>query len=163
MARWFLRNRLLSLDLLEQYDRYVITRTDQYYPCPLDLSALDASKIWVPTGEDWSGICDRFVVCNNHDVLRLLNILERAIRHPEAYLGFPINIEGFVKLRWTEEGVWGRVRRFRRSMFTASVEGDHMRWYGNTRKRAFVEDGLTILFKYEDEYFQAISCLDLVP
>ena len=161
LARWWLKNRLEKQGLLKKYDRFVITRTDQYYSCGLDLAALDTSKIWVPTGEDWlGGICDRFVVCNKHDVLKILDILEPAIRHPQAYYGFRGNTEAFVKLRWTEEGLFDRVRRFRRSMFTASLRRDAMRWYGNLRKVAFIEDGEEILFKYEDEYYQAISCSD---
>ena len=163
LARWFLRRRLVALNLLEQYDRFVITRTDQYYTCGLDLSALDASKIWVPTGEDWYGICDRFVVCSHQHVLQLLNILEPAVLHPGTYYRFRGNIETFVKLRWTEEGLFEHVRRFRRSMFTASLESDHMRWLGDFRKAGFVEDGTTILFKYEDEYYQAMSCFDYEP
>lgn len=44
-------------------------------------------------------------------------------------------------------------------MFTAALEDDASRW--GTRKPAFVEDGISIGFKYPDEYFQAISLLDM--
>jgi hypothetical protein len=33
----------------------------QYYDCPLDLRHFDNSRIWVPTGQDYGGLCDRWV------------------------------------------------------------------------------------------------------
>ena len=82
---WYLRERLLSMGLVEQFDRFVITRTDQYYPCPLDLSGLDCTKVWIPTGEDWSGICDRFIIVAKEHVLPLLDVIRPAILQPDPW------------------------------------------------------------------------------
>lgn len=52
LARVFLMEKLTSLGLLDEYDRFVITRADQYYPCGLDLTELDHSKVeYIEDGE----------------------------------------------------------------------------------------------------------------
>ena len=48
---------------LGRYHRFMVARADQYYRCELDLTAMDASRIWVPEGEDYGGLCDRLIVC----------------------------------------------------------------------------------------------------
>jgi glycoprotein-N-acetylgalactosamine 3-beta-galactosyltransferase len=156
LARHFVLEKLVELKLLAQYDHFVITRTDQFYPCPLYMDSLDSSKIWVPSGEDWGGICDRFMIANKDDIHNVLGLLKPAVLEPERYSGWYGNIESFVKLRLEEEGVMERVGRFRRSMFTASVEGDSTRWE-KPRRPALLAGHQTIRYKYGDEYFQAMT------
>jgi hypothetical protein len=93
ISRWHLAETLKKLDLLERYDRFIVTRTDQYHACVLPLDALDDTKIWVPTGEDWGGICDRFFVAGKDYILQALNTHPPVILHPEQYYSFSGNIE----------------------------------------------------------------------
>jgi len=160
LARHYVSVKLEEMGLIDKYDRFVVTRTDQYYPCPLHLDELDISKIWIPNGEDWGGVCDRFIVVNSKDILKALSILKPAVLNPEQYSNWTGNIESFLKLRLQEEGLWNRVRRFRRSMFTASVHRDKTRWE-RARLPAFMVNGQTVRFKYQDEYFLAMTTCGL--
>eukprot|EP00539_Tryblionella_compressa_P007671 CAMPEP_0178762496 /NCGR_PEP_ID=MMETSP0744-20121128/16569_1 /TAXON_ID=913974 /ORGANISM="Nitzschia punctata, Strain CCMP561" /LENGTH=183 /DNA_ID=CAMNT_0020417169 /DNA_START=6 /DNA_END=557 /DNA_ORIENTATION=- len=147
--------RLSTLGLVEKYDRFIVARTDQYYTADLVLSLLDPSYIWVPKGEDYGGICDRFFIAGPEDILTALNTHLSAIQNPEKYLSFKGNIESFIKLRWKEDGILSKVRRFKRNMFSAAVPEDPTRT--GKRKPAFEEDGIAIGFKYEKEYKAAMS------
>jgi hypothetical protein len=152
LARHFVLEKLDELHLFEQYDRFVITRTDQFYPCPLHMDALDPTKVWIPSGEDWGGVCDRFMIVSKDDIRNVLSLLETAVLDPERYQGWYGNIESFVKLRLVEAKVWERVG----SMFTASVQGDSTRWE-KTRRSGLLVGHQTIRYKYGDEYFQAMT------
>jgi hypothetical protein len=158
ILRHVLAENLVRWDLLNQYDRFIVTRTDQYYTCDLQLESLDPSKIWVPTGEDWSGICDRFFVCGKDHIIRALDTLPPVIRHPEKYYNFSGNIESFIKMRWVEEGLFEHVARFRRINFVSPGDGDKLsRWLPGIRLEAFIENGIQVYYKYADEYWQAMS------
>ena len=93
----------------------------------------------------------------NISILSVLNVLPPVIHHPENYYKFQGNPESFFFLRMKEDGLFERIRRFRRTMFIASVEGDETRWHVKERRPAFVKDGITIQYKYEDEYYLAMT------
>ena len=67
--RWQLKQRLLRDGLVKRYARFVITRSDQFFGCPLLVSALDLRYIWVPEGEDYGGITDRVMICSSREVV----------------------------------------------------------------------------------------------
>jgi hypothetical protein len=158
ILRHGLAENLVRLDLLNQYDRFIVTRTDQFYTCDLSLEPLDPSKIWVPTGEDWGGICDRFFACGKDHIIRLLDTLPPVIRHPEKYYNFSGNIKSFLKMRWVEEGLFEHVERFPRINFVSPGEGDKKsRWLPKYRFKAFIENGIQVYYKHVDEYFSAMS------
>ena len=65
MIRWFLSQHLLgNPDILNQYDRFVITRADHYYQCQHDFRDLDLSNntVWIPQGEAYGGVTDRHLI-----------------------------------------------------------------------------------------------------
>jgi Nucleotide-diphospho-sugar transferase len=157
-ARWFLMKQVKDLDLLNKYDRFVITRPDQYYMCILNLADLDETKIWAPAGEEGGGMGNRFVTCPKDHLMPMLNVLEPAIRQPEKYSSFQGNIETFTKHRWTEEGLFADVRRFRTNFFTAAVQGNEAKWDSGLLKPGFFRDGGIVYFLSEDEYYQAMTC-----
>ena len=77
-CRWLLLHGMQQDDVLDRYDRFVITRSDFVWLCPHPpLSVLERSAIWVPDGEHYGGINDRHVVVSREDVADLLNISER--------------------------------------------------------------------------------------
>ena len=127
VMRWELRQRLLKHGLHRKYKRFIISRTDQFYGCPLELHTLDARMVWVPEGEDFGGLCDRFVACSRHDVLNCLAIVDGYLQNPHAYPSW-MNPERFYLRRLKALGLWSRVRRFPRIMFTAAAPGDATRW-----------------------------------
>lgn len=75
LLRVFLQEKINLLGLVEQYDRFVLTRSDHYYGCRQNLDDLDNRYLWVPRGEDYFGITDRHLVCNSSHIMKALNIL----------------------------------------------------------------------------------------
>jgi len=54
--RWFLLQKLKETNLINEYDRFIITRSDFIYAIPHPrLELLDPSKIWFPNGEYYGG------------------------------------------------------------------------------------------------------------
>ena len=103
-----------------RYDRFVVTRTDQFYSCDVDLATLANDFVWVPDAQDYGGLCDRWIVAPSSLVAQTLDILAPVLREPERYKWFRGNPEALVKLRFEESGVWDKVRRFGRRMFAAA-------------------------------------------
>jgi len=153
--RWFLSQKLLEHDSISRYDRFVITRTDHFYMCPLDLSVLDPRYLWVPFGQDFGGITDRHLIVSSRDVLAALNILPGLFQDPSLYplLGSDqYNPEQLLWDRWKQEGLVGKVRRFPRMMFTCGNPDvdDKTRWKATGD---IVMEG--VRKKYRKEYIQS--------
>lgn len=53
--RWVLANKIRELRLTDEYDRFVVTRSDQYYACPLDMD-LYAGDAATPTRRSSSSL-----------------------------------------------------------------------------------------------------------
>jgi len=129
MLRFWLARKIKRLGLQAKYDRFVFTRSDHFYGCPHDLSALDPRKIWVPKGQDWGGLTDRHLVCSAADVLKVLNVLPPVLRRPDRYDVREIgNPERLIKLRLIEDGLWENVWRFPKTFFAIKAPGDASRW-----------------------------------
>jgi hypothetical protein len=165
LIHMWLGQRVESLGLLDEYDRFVVTRTDVFYVVDLDLAALDPSKIWIPQGENWGGVYDRFYICPNHILLKALYTHPPAIQNPQKYYSFEKrqnrNIESFIKLRWQEEGIYEKVRFFRRVLYIGTVQGDDSRW-ARASGEAFVEDGISVFYKNPREYNLTMKTLDWI-
>ena len=126
VMRWELKRRLMQHDVLQQYSRFMIARADHYYTCRLDLSHLAISNIWVPEGEDYGGVCDRAIVCGRDDVLKCLSVVDGYLVDPSSYPAW-LNPEKLLMMRLERQGLWSKVRRFKRVMFISAVPGDPSR------------------------------------
>jgi len=84
MIRWLLSQRMQESDILQRYDRFVITRADHYYLCPHQFTDLDISNgtVWTPEGEDYEGITDRYVLVSKEHVLQVLDVLPSFLSKP---------------------------------------------------------------------------------
>lgn len=152
MIKYWLSQHILEEGLLDKYDYFVITRTDQYYSCPFrlsELSNLDTSVI-VPLGEDFSGICDRFYVTGKNQIMASLDLLPQLLNNynPMAYRAVT-NIESFLKASWRRKGL--RVQRCKRTMFTCAATGDQTRWALILEDNRYDEG---VISKYPYEYNQ---------
>ena len=127
ILRWELKQRLLAdRALLDGYERFMITRSDQFFYCPPALGLLSGSLLWVPEGEDYGGLCDRLLLCSRVHVLEALSIIDGFVVTPSHYPAH-LNPERFFRLRLEHMQLWPLVRRFRRVMLTVTARGDATR------------------------------------
>jgi hypothetical protein len=149
-----------ELQLDKVYDRFVVTRSDQFYPCELDLRHFDNEHVWIPVGQDWAGgLCDRWVLANSSVINDVLDIIAPVVLHPDRYLDWRGNCESLWKRSLELKGLMPSVRRFERPMFTAAVEGDPTRW--SVATPSIVDEG--VLLKYPEEYGETkLTCSRLV-
>jgi hypothetical protein len=159
MFRFYLSQKLQQHNLLSSYDRFVITRSDHFYLCAHDLSQFSNEFLWVPTGSDHNGICDRHFIASNETILKALDILPPLVQNPESYqeqlTSSDYNTERFLLLRWEQEGLGQLIQRFDRNMFIVATEADTTRWQGKERyiKR------FNAYLKYTEEFEQSkLTC-----
>jgi hypothetical protein len=86
-VRWFLLQSLNEHNLINKYDRFVITRSDFIYTLPHpSLEILDKEKIWIPNGEFYGGYTDRHVILSNTNINSYLNIFNNLIVNKNIFL-----------------------------------------------------------------------------
>lgn len=78
--RWFLLKNLIDNDLINKYDRFVITRSDFIYQLPHPkLEHLNEKNIWIPDCENYGGYTDRHAVLSKSNIESYLNILNNFV------------------------------------------------------------------------------------
>ena len=84
--RWFLLENLYKSDVINQYDRFIITRSDYIYRLPHPkMEIMDPDKIWIPDAEHYGGYTDRHVVLSRKHVTPYLNILNNFVQRSNEY------------------------------------------------------------------------------
>ena len=164
MIRWFLSQRLVEQSLhpnsddvtiLNQYERFVLTRADHYYQCPHDYQTLDLSNntMWIPQGEAYGGYTDRHLIVSRDNILDALDIFPTLFQQTTKQqlqdwiaVGTP---ESILKRVWTSKGL--HVRTMKRVMFTCATLLDTSRW---KQPKGDVPGVPGLLKKYESEYNQ---------
>jgi hypothetical protein len=153
-CRWLLLHGLQQDEVLNHYDRFVITRSDFVWLCPHPpLSVLDRSAIWLPDGEHYGGLTDRHLVVSRSDVENCLNLIEDVVLHPfELYEEMKHrpewNIERFIAHHLRRKGLIDKVRLFPYVMYTArSMRDSNVTW-----SPGYYEPTVDHLVKYEREF-----------
>jgi hypothetical protein len=120
---WFMLNNIKSERLTDTYDRFIITRSDFYYLCPHPpLECLDADSLWIPDGEDYSGLCDRHLVVSAADLIASCNLIDDLLIRPHQMrkamiTRSPWNIEQVTAFHFSRNGLISKVKRFPYIMF----------------------------------------------
>jgi len=157
-VRFFLLEYIKALNLQEMYDRFIITRTDQFYDCVFNISVYSPKNIWIPDGEDYDGITDRFVLVPTRHVTSVLNILPPAVQNPAAYMKYEShwgNVEQFFHLRLQQQRVLWRVARFNRMMFITTAGTEHETQTHDAQQPAIESSTKGIFSKYPAELTMA--------
>lgn len=160
MIRWFLSQRLVeqshldNLTILNQYERFVLTKADHYYQCPHDYQTLDLSNntMWIPQGEAYGGYTDRHLIVSRDNILDALDIFPTLFQQTKQQLQEWIAVgtpESILKRVWTSKGL--NVRTMKRVMFTCATLLDTSRW---KQPKGDVPGVPGLLKKYESEYNQ---------
>ena len=161
--RVFLKQCLEEDGLIEEYDRFIVTRSDFVHRAPhVPLGLLDPKYVWIPNGEDYGGYTDRHVVASARDILNVLGIADRVVMEPAALyqdmqLSAEWNLEMFIKFSLERDGVAARVKRYPYTMYSVRSKDGHTRWeMGEFSKK------LGYSIKYPSEYRGAVLATRLV-
>src|SRR5262249_54021028 len=129
-CRWLLLHGLQQDDVLDRYDRFVITRSDFVWLSPHPpLSILERDAIWVPNGEWYGGLPDRHLIVSRADVVNCLNVIEDVLLHPiqlyEEMKHQPTwNNEQFLAHHLGRKGLLQKMKVFPYVMYTARLVRD---------------------------------------
>ena len=154
LFRQLLLDMIREENLLEKYDRFIITRSDYFYGAPHpSCDLLDPTFAWLPEGEDYRGLCDRHWVLSRDHVEPCLDLLGPIIcdtdnLYREMQSDNRWNIEKYVKHIWEKRGV--RVRRYPRTMFLVRDADDR-----TNRSAGTYNPAVSMIVKYNSEFEQA--------
>ena len=136
--RWVLLQKILENNLLQLYDRFIITRSDYIWLLPHPkIELLLDFNIWIPNCEDYGGVTDRHVVLSKTNIISYLNILEKFItKSNEYYDKLKIknnwNLEKIIKFHLYQENIFHKVQFFPYVMYTVRPIDGTTRWSSGT-------------------------------
>ena len=139
LFREFMRRSMTAAGVLDQYDWFIITRSDVMYPLPhppLDLMSPD--HIHSPDGERYNGFTDRHIVVPRRHIEKVLQISRDVFDCPEDLarrmkaLNREWNVESFLKFRFGELGLVPFVRFYPYFTYLVRSPGGHTRWSPGT-------------------------------
>jgi hypothetical protein len=151
--RWFLLKNLIDHDLLEKYDRFIITRSDFIYQLPHPkVEFMNPNYIWIPDSEHYGGFTDRHVVLSNKQVEHYLNILNNFVLKSNDYFMKMKNhrywnLEKVIKFHLKQNNVLHQVKEFPYIMYSVRNINGTTRWSSGIYSNDF---GYYI--KYNSEY-----------
>ena len=140
------------LEILEKYKYIIYTRFDQFY---LDRHPkVKDNEILIPEGEDYSGICDRHAAFPSKYSEEFLSICEY-IDNKIALENVPDfnNCETTFLSHMQANGLVNKVKRFKRTQFTASLKGEHTNWRV-AKYRIYLYKNL--MTKYPNEFMDSV-------
>ena len=151
--RWFLLKNLIENDLLNKYDRFIITRSDFIYQLPHPkVEFMNENYIWIPDCEHYGGYTDRHVVLSKNNIVPYLNILNNFVLKSNDYF-MKIknkdnwNLEQIIKFHLEQNNVLHIVKEFPYIMYSVRNINGTTRWsIGN------YSTTLDYYIKYQTEY-----------
>ena len=151
--RWFLLKNLIDNDLLNKYDRFIITRSDFIYQLPHPkIELMNENCIWIPDCEHYNGYTDRHAVLSKNNIENYLNIFNNMVCRSNDYFFKMINkcewnLEQLIKFHLEQKNVVHLVKEFPYIMYSVRNTGGSTRW----QRGQFSED-LGYYVKYKTEY-----------
>ena len=155
--RWFLLKNLLENDLINKYERFIITRSDFIYQLPHPkMELMDENKIWIPDCEHYGGYTDRHVILSRNNIIPYLNILNNiTLRSNEYYMKmknhYEWNLEKVIKFHLEQNNVEHLVKEFPYIMYSVRNINGSTRWMNGV-----YSNELGYFIKYQTEYNRTI-------
>lgn len=132
--RWFLLKNLTENNLIAEYDRFVITRSDFIFQLPHPkLELMNENFIWLPDNEYYGGYTDRHAVLSKYNIKQYLNILNCFIlKSNEYYMKMSKfnqwNLEKVIKFHLEQNKMGGLIREFPYIMYSIRSSNGKTRW-----------------------------------
>jgi hypothetical protein len=160
--RWFLLKNLIDNDLINKYDRFIITRSDFIYQLPHPkVEFMNKNNIWIPDCEYYGGYTDRHVVLSKNNIKQYLNIFNNMVLHSNEYFmamkdienkANYVNLERLIKLHFIKNNILHLVKEFPYIMYSVRNINGSTRWC----KGDYSEE-LGYYIKYKSEYEKSIG------
>ena len=143
------------LSQIKKYDFLIYSRFDQFFV--MNHPKFNDGNIWIPEGENYTGICDRHVLLPTmfaEDYLDICNFIDNKILDYEIpeYL----NCEAVYKMHLKDIGIYKYIKRHDRFQFTTAKKTDFTRWRIPEYKLFLYND---INLKYPNELLQSVETL----
>jgi hypothetical protein len=150
--RWFLLKNLIDNDLINKYDRFIITRSDFIYQLPHPkVELMDENYIWIPDCEYYEGYTGRHACLSKNNIVSYLNIFNNMVLRSNEYFmkmkNKDWNLERLIKLHLEQNNVLHLVKEFPYVMYTVRNINGTTRWSAGNYSH---EKGYYI--KYQTEY-----------
>jgi hypothetical protein len=151
--RWFLLKKLLENDLINNYDRFIITRSDFIYQLPHPkVELMNENCIWIPDCEHYDGYTDRHVVLSKNNIESYLNIFNNMVlKSNDYFMKMKVrgnwNLEQLIKFHLEQNNVLHIVKEFPYVMYSVRNINGTTRWCQGNYSNEF---GYYI--KYQSEY-----------
>ena len=136
------------------YDYIIHTRSDQYYVDYLTIPSDD--KIIIPKGEDYFGLCDRFILFHSKYAKKYFSLCEfvdsakKINKVPDI-----VSPESVLKSHLENENLLEKIVRIERINFTVSKKHDATRWRVAKYRLHFKK----VMIKYPDEFISSVESL----
>ncbi len=151
--RWFLLKNLIDNDIINKYDRFIITRSDFIYQLPHPkVELMNENNIWIPDSEHYEGYTDRHVILSKNNIELYLNILNNMVlRSNEYFMKMKNkenwNLEQLIKFHLKQNSVLHLVKEFPYIMYSVRSENGKTRW-----SKGEYSNKLGYHIKYHSEY-----------
>ena len=155
--RWFLLKNIIDNNLINEYDRFIITRSDYIYQLPHPkVELMNENYIWIPDCEHYGGYTDRHVVLSKNNIESYLNIFNNMVlRSNEYYMKMNmnmknnifLNLEKLIKFNIEQNNVLHLVKEFPYVMYAVRNINGPTRWSGG-----IYSNELGYYIKYHSEY-----------
>ena len=154
--RWMVYQKLTELGLWDQYEFFVLTRTDHVHLCPhppISLFRQQPDHIFIPGDESYGGYTDRHMAGFGKAFRTALNVTQAMVCAPKAFS----NVETALAVYWLEAGL--EVSEMPRTFFSVRAHDDPATWSLGTQSKALTPFNLTA--KYPAEIGRARRFCDL--
>ena len=155
--RWFLLKNLIENDVINKYDRFVITRSDFIYRLPhIKIELMNENCIWIPDCEHYNGYTDRHVVLSKNNIEPYLNILNNLVlRSNEYFMKMKChsnwNVERLIKFNFEQNNLLHLVKEFPYVMYSVRNINGNTRW-----SKGIYSKELGYYIKYQSEYDKSL-------
>jgi hypothetical protein len=144
--------------ILHEYDRIIMTRADHYYVNSVEVLSND--YFWVPSGDHYGGINDKFHIFPSKDIDNVIGIITHYINTESFFEDFKncsdVNLEKSFLNYLNKTGYIEKLKIFPRCFFLVKTKLDNTRWTNGVRK---VPHNFDLWVKYENEFKESVNNL----
>ena len=152
-CRWFLLENLINNDIIDKYDKFIITRSDFIYQLPHPkMHIFHNEYIYIPNSEHYGGYTDRHTILSKNNIIQYLDIFNCFVLKSNDYfnkmkLHQKWNLEQVIKFHLKQHSLINYVKEIPYIMY--SVRSENIATRGGI---GTFNEKLGYYIKYHSEY-----------